>query len=78
MSKEVRKLTEDIIDYAWLVIVAIVLIVVVYLVAQALVGEVPATIGLIIAGLAFAFIYATSENVRRSISSWAKKRKQEN
>ena len=72
MSKEVRKMTEDLVDYARLIIVAMVLIVVVYTVAQSLIGMVPAVIGSIIVGLAFAYIYATNKTVRRTINSWAK------
>lgn len=68
-------MAEDLIDLARLVIVAMVLIVVVYLVAQALFGTVPAAVGSIVVGLAFVFIYATNNAVRRAINSWAKRRK---
>jgi 4-amino-4-deoxy-L-arabinose transferase-like glycosyltransferase len=73
MSEEIRKLTTDLIDIARLVLIAMVLIVVVYLVAKDLFGMVPATVGAIIIGLAFLFIYATNENVRDAIKSLGKR-----
>jgi asparagine N-glycosylation enzyme membrane subunit Stt3 len=48
--------------------------VVVYIVAQSLVGDVPAIVGSIIMGLVFAFIYATNKTVRDAINSWLKKK----
>ncbi len=75
MSEEVKQLTEDIFDYGRLAIVAMFMIVIVFLVAQQLIGQVPATIGAIIIGLAFTFIYATNSTVRKAINSWAKKQK---
>ena len=48
------------------------LIVIVYLVAQQLFGMVPAAVGSIVIGIAFAFIYATNEKVRGSLNSWVK------
>ena len=75
MSKEIQRLTEDLVDYARLVIVAMFLIVIVYLIAQNLIGMVPATVGSIVVGLAFVYIYATNKTVRQAINSWAKDRK---
>lgn len=75
MSRKIEKMTDDLIDYSRLVIVAMILIVMVYAVAQSLIGMVPASIGSIIIGLAFAYIYATNKVVRREINSWAKGKK---
>jgi len=66
-------MTDDVIDYARLVLVVMVLIVMVYLVAQQLIGMVPASVGSVIIGLAFAYIYATNKTVREAINSWMKK-----
>ena len=70
MSEEIKKLTEDLIDYAKLVIVAMFLIVLVYLVAQSLFGMVPAVVGSVIIGIAFFYIYSTNKKIRQSINSW--------
>lgn len=69
-------MTNDVTDFAVLIIVAMFLIVIVYLVAQQLFGMVPAAIGTTIIGLASAYIYATNKAIRESINSWMKKRKQ--
>lgn len=68
-------MTDDLIDLAKLVLIAMILIVMVYLVAQNLIGMVPATIGSIIIGLAFVYIYATNKSVRNAINSWLKSHK---
>ena len=74
MSQQIKKMTEDLIDLFRLVIIAMFLIVIVYLIAEQLFGMVPAVVGSIIIGLAFAFIYATNENVRKAINSWLRRR----
>jgi|WetSurMetagenome_2_1015567.scaffolds.fasta_scaffold30367_1 hypothetical protein len=71
----VQQTTLDIIDYFKLVFVAIILIVVMYYVISAFIGQLPAQISIIIIGLAMAFIYATNQKVRESISSWLKPEK---
>ena len=48
----IRKQALDLIEYGRLAIIAMVMIVVVYLVANALFGQVPATIGAVIFGIA--------------------------
>lgn len=73
MSRAIRKMTEDLKDYAIMVITAMFLIVIVYMIAESLFGMVPATIGFIIIGVGSAFIYATNETVRKQINSWVKK-----
>jgi len=52
--------------------VAMVLMVVVYMFAAALIGQVPATIGSIVVGLAGIFIIATNKKVREEILNWGK------
>ncbi len=74
MSEEFQRLTDDIIDYTRLIIVAMVMIAVVYLVAQSLIGSLPATISSI--GLAFVYIYATNKTVRQAVNSWTKNYKE--
>ncbi len=73
MSNKIRKLTDDIVDLAELVIKVMVLIAVVYLVAEALIGTVPAQIGAVILGLAIIFIIVTSKKVREAILSFGHK-----
>lgn len=76
MSKEVQGLTSDLVDYAKLILIAMILIALVYLVAESLFGMLPAVIGSIIIGLASVFIYATNEKVRKSVNDWIKGRKE--
>ena len=64
-----QKLSRDIIEYGRLALVAMVMIVIVYMVAQSLWGQVPATIGSIVLGIAAVFIIATNKTVRDKISS---------
>lgn len=64
-----QKLGRDIIEYGRLTIIAMVMIVVVYLAAESLWGQVPAIIGSIIIGIATIFILATNKTVREKIRS---------
>jgi len=72
MSKETRKLTEDIIDLGKLIIVAVIMIVVVFMVIKSLIGEVPAYVASIILGLGGIFLYATNKSIRDHINNWLK------
>ncbi|MBS3123258.1 hypothetical protein J4437_01345 [Candidatus Woesearchaeota archaeon] len=73
MSKDTRKLTEDIIDLGKLVIVAVIMIVVVFLVIKSLIGEVPAYVASIILGLGGIFLYATNKSIKNHINNWLKR-----
>ena len=73
MSKDTRKLTEDIIDLGKLVIVAVIMIVVVFLVIKSLIGEVPAYVASIILGLVGIFLYATNKSIKNHINNWLKR-----
>ncbi len=64
-----QKLINDIIEYGRLAIVAMIMIVLVYLVAEALWGQVPAIIGSIVIGIATVFITATNKIVKSKIYS---------
>lgn len=70
MSKETRKLTEDIVDLGKLIIVAVIMIVVVFLVIKSLIGEIPAYVASVIIGLGGIFLYATNKSVRDHINNW--------
>ncbi|MCZ7381454.1 MAG: hypothetical protein O8C64_07810 [Candidatus Methanoperedens sp.] len=71
-QNKIQKTTYELIDYAYLVIVAMVLIFVVYKFAEVLVGQIPATIGSIILGLAGVFIFVTNKKIRQEILNWGK------
>ena len=73
-QNKIQKTTNELIDYAQLVIVAMVLIVLVYTVAVSLMGQIPATIGSIILGLAGVFIFTTNNKIRQEILNWGKRR----
>ena len=62
-----RDLSDEIVDYAKLVIVAMVCIYVVYEVAISLIGQLPANIASIIIGIGFLYVYTTNKKVRESI-----------
>ena len=72
MGKETRELTEDIIDLAKLIIVAVVMIVVVFMVIKSLIGEVPAYVASVIIGLGGIFLYATNKSIRDHVNNWLK------
>jgi len=72
MGKETRKLTEDIIDLGKLIIIAAIMIVVVFMVIKALIGEVPAYVASVIIGLGGVFLYATNKSIRDHVNNWLK------
>lgn len=72
MGQETRKLTEDIIDLGKLIIVAAIMIVVVFMVIKALIGEVPAYVASVIIGLGGIFLYATNKSIRDHVNNWLK------
>ena len=72
MSKETRRLTNDLIDISKLVIIAIILIFVIFSIIKELAGQLPAYLITIIAGLGGVFVYATNKKVREHISDWLK------
>lgn len=67
-----QRTTIQLIDYARLVLVAMFLIFLVYKVAEILVGQIPATIGSIILGLAGLFIFITNKKIRQEMLNWGK------
>jgi len=71
-KSKIEKATIDLIDIAKLVIVAMVLIVLVYTVAASLIGQIPATIGSVILGLAGVFTFVTNNKIRQEILNWGK------
>ena len=71
-QSKIQTKTIELIDYARFVMVAMFLIVIVYMVANAIVGQVPATIGSIVFGLVGVFIIATNKKVRQEILNWGK------
>ncbi len=71
-QSKIEKATIELIDIAKLVIVAMVLIVLVYTVAVSLIGQIPATIGSVILGLAGVFIFVTNKKIRQEILNWGK------
>jgi hypothetical protein len=71
---KIQRLTNEVIDYAKLIIVSAIMIVVVYLVIKSLAGTVPATIASILIGLGLVFIYGTNDKIRHSINEWVKKK----
>lgn len=72
MGEETRKLTEDIIDLGKLIIIAAIMIVVVFMVIKALIGEVPAYVASVIIGLGGVFLYATNKSIRDHVNNWLK------
>jgi hypothetical protein len=75
MGKETRQLTDDIIDLATLIIVAAIMIVLVFMVIESLIGEVPAYIALVIIDLGGIFSYATNKSVGDHINNWLKEKR---
>jgi hypothetical protein len=73
MSKA-EKLGEDIIEYGKVAIIAMIMVYVVYQVAQSLIGQAPATIGSIILGIGMIYIYATNQKIRSELNKWIKKK----
>lgn len=71
-QNKIQKATNELIDYAKLVIVAMVLIVLVYTVAVSLLGQIPAVIGSVILGLAGVFIFVTNKKIRQELLNWGK------
>jgi ascorbate-specific PTS system EIIC-type component UlaA len=71
-QNKIQKTTNELIDRAIQVIVAITLIFVVFKFAESLVGQIPTTIGFIILGLAGVFIFATNKKIRQEFSNWGK------
>ena len=67
---QAHKTAIDIIEYGRLTIVAMTMIVVVYLVAKSLFGQVPATIGSLLFGIGGVYILATNKKVKDKINSW--------
>ncbi len=67
-----QRTTIQLIDYARLILVAMFLIFLVYKVAEILVGQIPATIGSIILGLAGLFIFITNKKIRQEMLNWGK------
>ncbi len=67
--RKAERMTMDIIDYGKLAIVAMIMIYVVYLVAESLVGQAPAIISLIIIGIASTYIYVTDDKIRSEINA---------
>ncbi len=72
-----EKAALDIIDYGKLVIIAMVMIVVVYKIVEALIGMVPAAIGTIIVGIGSIYFYATNKHVKNKINNWLKGKKKD-
>jgi hypothetical protein len=68
----IQQTTLDIIDIGKLVFVAIIMIVLLYYVAAAFIGTLPAQISAIIIGLVLVFVYATNQKVRETINDWLK------
>lgn len=62
------------VDLAVLIITSMILIFIVYKIAEVLVGQLPATIASTILGLSGIFIYATNRKVRESINDWLKRK----
>ena len=75
IMNKIQRQTYEIIDYTKLVIVVIVCIWIVYFIAKELAGELPATIGSVVFGVAWTFIFVVSKKARNSMLSWVKKRK---
>lgn len=66
-QNKIQRTTNQLIDYATLVIVAMVLVYVVYVIAQSLIGQVPAVIGSVMIGLAGSYIFITNKKVREEL-----------
>jgi hypothetical protein len=66
-QNKIQKTSNQLIDYAVLVIVAMVLIYVVYAVAAILIGQVPAVIGSGMVGLVGSYIFITNKKVREEL-----------
>lgn len=64
------KLKNQIVDLRLLVIISMVVIFVVYKVAETLIGQLPAKIASLIISLAVIFAYATSSKIRKEIYNW--------
>ena len=69
---EPQQLAFDIIDYAKLAIVAMICVYMVYIVAQNLIGQLPAQMASVILGIAFLYVYVTSKSFRESIMKFGK------
>jgi len=69
-----EELKNEIIGYGIVVFVAMIMIYMIYIVAQTLIGQLPATVGSIIIGLAALYIVFTNGKVRESIKDWGKKK----
>lgn len=69
----ISKLTNEIIDYGKLIIVAAIMIYVVYIVIKTLIGDLPANVSVVLLGLASIFVYATNKKIRDSIDTWLRK-----
>lgn len=72
---EPNKIAMNLIDYAKLVITAMVMIYVVYFVAKELAGQVPATIGAVIIGIGSVYVYISNRKVKDEMNSWLKIKK---
>jgi hypothetical protein len=62
-----EKLGDEIIRLMKVAIIAMIAIYVVYKIADVLIGQLPAKIGIVIIGIAMAFVYSTSAKVRKTI-----------
>lgn len=70
----VNRLTNEIIDYGKLIIIASIMIYVVYEVIRVLYGDLPAIVSTTMLGLGSLFVYATNKKIRDSISKWINKK----
>ena len=70
----IRKTGNEIVDLAEMVIKTMFMIVIVYLVAEALFGTVPANVGTVVVGLGGVFILVSSKKARKEVLSFGHKK----
>lgn len=71
-AQQIQEQTEIVMALGVLAFVAMVFVAVIYQTAASLWGTLPATAGTAVVGIAAAFTFAVSKNVRKSVLDWSK------